>query len=360
MKIDILTNLEQIDHIKKDWDSIYEKDENASFFLSWPWVRSWCEVTPFRWIVLTAQKESSTSPVAFLPLGFRTHKVNRFFSSTDFVSSGSAWADHSGFVCIPDESDAALSAFALFLKKKIRWDSLSLNEISDPRFVFFTNLFQSRNFQIKTLKQTECPYIELPETWDQYCLETISKRAHKDINYYVRRIKRDIDFRSTSITKDNLKDSIEILLSLYEKRRQPQYRLMVDRFREILTRSFQNNFLWLNVLWDGVKPIAACSAFLDRKNSTFVGCNTGFDENYSKLRPGTVIFSESVKYAIENGFKYYDFGRGTEEYKYTFGAKDRFNSNTQIIKNTPASIMKNAFIKMHFILKKHISKQKEL
>lgn len=350
MRIDVLTTLEQIDSVKNDWDSIYEKDENASFFLSWPWVRSWCAVTRYRWIILAARKEASTLPVAFMPLGFKTRKINRFISTTDFVSSGGDWADHSGFVCMPEDSEETLTALASYLKKRIPWDSLSLNEISDPRFAFFINLFTTRNYRTIHLKQSECPFITLPETWEQYCHETISKRTHKDIDYYLRRIQRDIDFRSTTVTKDNLNESIEILLHLYENRRKPQFKLMVTRFREILTRCFQNNVLWLNILWDGEKPIAAYSAFLDRKNNTFVGCNIGFDESYSKLRPGTIIFSESIKYAIENGFKYYDFGRGTEAYKYTLGAKDRFNQNTIIIKNDFITKIQQLILKLQFKL----------
>lgn len=360
MKIDILTTLEQIDNIKKDWDAIYEKDANASFFLSWPWVRSLCEVTRFRWIVLTARKNISSPPVAFLPLGFRTRKINRFVSVTDFVSSGGNWSDHSGFLCTPEDSGPAISAFALFFKKSIHWDSLSLNEIADPRTVFFLNSFKTRNFQIIDLKPTECPYMELPETWSRYCEEIIPKKVYKDISYNNRRIQRETGFRETPANSDNLMDSVEVFINLYRKRRKPTSVLMVDRFREILPRCFKEDSLRLNIIWDHDKPMAAYSGFLDKKNGTFLLYSTAFDEDYGKLSPGSVIVSESVKFAIENGFKVYDFGRGTEQYKYTLGAKDRFNANMVIIRNNAVTTIKRLILKLQFRLKGQNQNQKDI
>ncbi|RJP78003.1 MAG: GNAT family N-acetyltransferase [Desulfobacteraceae bacterium] len=359
MKIDILTTLEQIDNIKKDWDSIYEKDANASFFLSWQWVRGWCEVTRFHWIVLTARKNISSPPVAFLPLGFRTRKINRFVSVTDFVSCGGNWSDHSGFLCTPEDSESAISAFALFFKS-IHWDSLSLNEIADPRTVYFLNSFKTRNFQIIDLKPTECPYMELPETWSRYCEEIIPKKVYKDISYNNRRIQRETGFRETSANSDNLTDSVEVFINLYRKRRKPTSPLMVDRFREIFPRCFKEDSLRLNIIWDHDKPMAAYSGFLDKKNGTFLLYSTAFDEDYRKYSPGSVIISESVKFAIENGFKVYDFGRGTEEYKYTLGAKDRLNSNMVIIRNNAVTTIKRLILKLQFRLKGQNQNQKDI
>ena len=80
--------------------------------------------------------------------------------------------------------------------------------------------------------------------------------------------------------------------------------------------------------WNGLKPIAGLTAFVDHLKKSFVAYSMAFDQNYSNLSPGTTILAHSIDYAIQNGFLEYDFGRGDEGYKFsTFGAENRFNKN---------------------------------
>lgn len=58
------------------------------------------------------------------------------------------------------------------------------------------------------------------------------------------------------------------------------------------------------------------------------------DDKFTKLSPGAVMFGYSIRYAIENGFKIYDFGPGDEKYKFSFGTKERFDKNIIIQRKT--------------------------
>jgi CelD/BcsL family acetyltransferase involved in cellulose biosynthesis len=50
--------------------------------------------------------------------------------------------------------------------------------------------------------------------------------------------------------------------------------------------------------------------------------NSGLDvETFSYLSPGIVLLTHSVDDAIRRGFRYYDFLRGDETYKYRMGAE---------------------------------------
>ncbi len=52
--------------------------------------------------------------------------------------------------------------------------------------------------------------------------------------------------------------------------------------------------------------------------------NAGFDPAYAALSPGWLIMVEMIDWSIKNGRKMFDFMRGGEDYKYRFGAVDRF------------------------------------
>jgi CelD/BcsL family acetyltransferase involved in cellulose biosynthesis len=48
------------------------------------------------------------------------------------------------------------------------------------------------------------------------------------------------------------------------------------------------------------------------------------DNRFNLYSPGWVLLSYLLKWANENGRSAFDFMRGNEEYKYRFGAIDRF------------------------------------
>ena len=50
--------------------------------------------------------------------------------------------------------------------------------------------------------------------------------------------------------------------------------------------------------------------------------NIAFDREFAHYSPGNILFVESIKAAISGGRKFVDFLRGSEKYKYSFGAED--------------------------------------
>ena len=50
---------------------------------------------------------------------------------------------------------------------------------------------------------------------------------------------------------------------------------------------------------------------------------TGRDETFDGPPPGVILHAHSIRYAIANGFTEYDFLRGNESYKYSFGVEER-------------------------------------
>lgn len=70
-------------------------------------------------------------------------------------------------------------------------------------------------------------------------------------------------------------------------------------------------------------PIGALSILIDTKKRSLLFFLGGRDMTVNNPPPGFVLHAHSIRYAIKNGFRTYDFLRGNEPYKYLFGARER-------------------------------------
>jgi hypothetical protein len=244
--------------------------------------------------------------------------------------AGNFLADHTGFICLPGYQDDAFKALSGFIQEEIVWESLNLRDVIDPRINDFIKYFPPQRFNLNELEKTPCPFMELPKSWDHFLDGNLSASFRKEIKYKIRRIEKQSSFVLEYVTEDNLDDSIQILLNLWQMRWGGNSENVAPSIRSILLHCFWENKLYLSVLWDEDVPVAARAAFVDSSKHTFYGFISGWDRRYAKFSPGMVNFAHGFRYAIENGLLYYDFLRGKEKYKYEFGANDRYNRNISI------------------------------
>jgi CelD/BcsL family acetyltransferase involved in cellulose biosynthesis len=98
-----------------------------------------------------------------------------------------------------------------------------------------------------------------------------------------------------------------------------------------LHRAHEHGYLWLGFLEvDGVR--AAASVNFDYGNKLW-GYNSGVGREHMELSPGWVLLSHVIQWCCENRRAEFDFMRGGEEYKYRFGAVDRFVLRARVIRH---------------------------
>lgn len=59
---------------------------------------------------------------------------------------------------------------------------------------------------------------------------------------------------------------------------------------------------------------------------------SGYDPSLDKASPGTIIVAHAIEQAVKDGAKTFDFLRGAEDYKYSWGAKDRPNKRRRLVR----------------------------
>lgn len=171
-----------------------------------------------------------------------------------------------------------------------------------------------------------CPYIPLPGDWDTY-LAGINKKQRHEIRRKIRRAEsNEIPVRWYIVTEeDRLDAEIEDFLQLMAQDVDKQAFLtdvMRTQMLNAVKAAFRSNWLQLAFLEVGGEKAAGYLNF-DYGNHIWV-YNSGINFEFSSFSPGWVLLGYLLQWSNENGREGFDFMRGDEDYKYRFGAIDRF------------------------------------
>lgn len=334
MQVEIINSIQQFDHLKTSWNHIYASDSCAQIFLSWHWLRGWLEVVPHDWFILAIKPKPDLPYVAFFPLGLRSLQWRNVNVYRALQTCAHPVADYTGFICKPEYEQDAIENFAMYIDRNLQWDVFHVKDIQDSRLNVFVEQFSQRDFQLTSNEGATCPYISLPDTWEEYLQHSISRKPRKNLRNSLNKIEKNSDFNFTSIQEDNLDKQIEVLFELWQIKWGKQPDLTIETYRNVFRQCAKNNSLWIDILWDKTTPVAATGMYVDSDKKVVYGQMTGFNPEYSKLSPGRVMMAYSIQKAIENDFKTYDLLRGDLDYKISLlGAEKRWNKDFKIVRN---------------------------
>jgi len=343
MKIDIIDKFETFQAIRSNWDLVYGFDPHAQFFLSWIWLsgilKKYNEYSE-PWFILAAKSSTHTSDyVAFFPLRMDINEGNGSGLYNELSLAGVTDSDHIGFICLPEYEEEITSAFAIYLQQQETWSVFEIENIqeADTRLSLFLRSFSRKSFEIQELRPVNdldhidyniSPYILLPDDWNEYLHNVLSSNTRQKIRRLLRRIESYNEFHFTHVNADNLERHIEILLgfwkSSWEGRKGPdECKILLDQISFTLRHCFENKCLYFPVLWKGDEPLGAIANLMDFSKKSILFFIAGRDETVKEPPSGIILHAYGIRYAIQNGFKVYDFLVGNEAYKFSFGAKER-------------------------------------
>jgi tetratricopeptide (TPR) repeat protein len=340
MHIDVIDSVETFTRIKENWDSVYEADPEAQFFLSWTWLSAYLDQVTAPWLILAVKQNAAASRyVAFFPLRLRTkmRSGEESFFYNEIYMAGNSAADYTGFVCVPEVQDHAIPALGKYISK-MNWTRLHLENLflSETRMQLFLKFFPEAVFESKWERFNEageidnniCPHVSLPGDWETYLNTRLSANTRQKARRFLRKIEAGGDeFRITHVKDGTIERDIAILLRFWELKwsskkgdRMPS----LLRFNStMLRRFFESGSLYLPVLWKGETALGALASLIDPVRKSLLFYIGARDETFNSPPPGFILHAHSIKHAIANGFKTYDFLRGNEPYKYMFGPDER-------------------------------------
>jgi CelD/BcsL family acetyltransferase involved in cellulose biosynthesis len=195
-----------------------------------------------------------------------------------------------------------------------------------PTLQAFEKVSAVTGWQVQQEVLQHSPYIPLEGDFERY-LETIDKKQRHEIRRKLRRLDNSGVSHRLYITKDEerLPGDIDTFLNLMafdEQKAAFLTSLMRTHMQNVTRCAFQADCLQLFFLEIDGKKVAGSLAFdyLDR----LWLYNSGINPAYSEYSPGWIILAELIRWVCEKHYSELDFMRGNEEYKYRFGAHDRF------------------------------------
>jgi CelD/BcsL family acetyltransferase involved in cellulose biosynthesis len=207
-----------------------------------------------------------------------------------------------------------------------RWTALDLCNVPEASLTrsILPRIAQERGFSFSETIHEVCPIIPLPATFADY-LNNMDSKQRREVQ---RKLRRALGANAQFVQigpDDNLDQAIEAFLDLLQKSTLEKREWLNDGRRALFYEVAQaaHEAGTLQLLFVEVNGRKAATLFNFDYNDRIWVYNSGLDPtSFSALSLGVVITAKAIERAIENGRSTFDFLRGSEVYKYRFGAQD--------------------------------------
>lgn len=166
--------------------------------------------------------------------------------------------------------------------------------------------------------QATCLVLDLPETYEAY-LGTLGKSLRYDVRKLDKTMFSSGRARIETLGEGHVDRGLDVFFALHKKRWKKRHlpgAFLAKGIRfhhEWAAKAVQNDWLRLSLLHVDDEPIGAIYAMTMGATTYFY--QSGFDPDKGAVSPGTLLVAASIRRAIEEGKRHFDFMRGDEAYK---------------------------------------------
>lgn len=340
LTVDIIETYADLEALRPAWDALHRRDPESGIFMSWAWLAAAFQQNPQRWRVIAIRPSRQTADyVCIFPMKYRVHWSASTAKFQSEIEAGGrlGWSEYTGFLCDPDWEEPALQQLAQTLSF-MPWSRLSLRyESSERRAALFTDAFATTDFTVnyKTYMinngetdNLKCPQIDLPDDFETYLSDKVSYNSRKKIRKATRRYIDDGDYHFTQSSPETAEQDCNRLLGFWlqqwrESKGQAQAEYVAGNYQQVLGTAHDLDALFIQTLWQGDTPLGALGFVLDPPSRALHCIVTGRDIAAQDPAIGLLMHANAIRWAIEHGFRLYDFGHGDEPYKYSFGPQTK-------------------------------------
>ena len=315
LRVELIEGLTALDGLRSAWEAVYEQDDCAHVFCSWPWTRGFFQTAHGRPLVLALNDVESDRFVAFLALFGSPAKRGGVLALRRLNISGTGLADYTGLISLPAYCEAAVTHFAGYLRRMPAWDELFFEDVFDDRVQRIVGLLDGAGVRVTPLHRNRCPYVVLPDSWDALLQASLTRQRRYELKRRMRQLATLPGFRATTATAATLDEHAAAVIGMWAAKWGKDAAARKKRLLPILQRCLAADLLWLSVYWSGAEPVAGVIAFTDKRRNAFRLYMTSFNAKYATISPGRAALGYCIQYAIEQRFAIFDTLRGDEPYK---------------------------------------------
>jgi hypothetical protein len=349
--------------VKNAWDDLVLSNSYA-VTLCHDWLFNWWNIFKddrdlFLIIVYQNQKIVGIAPLLRRNISeygiFNTKRLEFLGSGED--ESDEICSDYLDFIIDSNNRSTIVNLICDFLNShQSQWDEIILTDIykDSENLVLFREKFQHPSFYGQELKLEVCPYVTLPDSYEELCKTTkINKK--ETLNRKKRLFEKEgevkcCEYRGESITKEVFYSFIELHQQRWNSDDKPGS-FSSNKFsafhENILSIFKQDNRVVLYFIYVDNKPV--CARYCFDFNGCIYDYLPGLDPNFNrKLSPGLIGLAYSLECSIKSGHNKFDFFKGKSGgYKYRWTDKDieivqyriqKNNRKSQVIRLTESTI----------------------
>ena len=204
-----------------------------------------------------------------------------------------------------------------------RLDLFSISEDS-PTLAILPDLARERGYAVDVAEEDVAPRIELADTWDDY-LAGLSKKDRHELRRKLRRLDTQGNWRWYCVSDpDEAARRMDTFVDLMRRSDPAKAEFLTPAreafFRRMVEATASEDMLRLFFMEMDDSPVAASLCF--DYNGVRMLYNSGHDPEYRYYSVGLLLHSLCLRDALEKGYRYFDFLRGNEPYKYRLGGTD--------------------------------------
>lgn len=316
----ILRDLKRLSELEPAWWDLFERCPSATPFQAPAWLVPWVECLAAERSLRLVVVSSGRSLVGLLGLVIDEENGRRIARLL-----GHGISDILDCLVDPSASSAVLACFSRVLTElSLELDAIELTDLPESTALAGLEVRGTR------APCCTCPRIALDQSFTGY-LGTLPRWLKRNVQQGEARLLRQGE-RFELADPGNYSAALDTFFDLHGARWQARGLpgvlddSEIQRFhRRAVPDLLSHGLLELSTSFVDGKPRASSYVLVRRDAGLYL---SGFDPEFARDSLGSVVIARSIARAIRAGRRYYDFLRGSEPYKYTWGAQ---NSSTTLL-----------------------------
>jgi CelD/BcsL family acetyltransferase involved in cellulose biosynthesis len=311
----LVTTLDSLQALAPEWDALWRRANDATPFQSPHWLLPWWKHFANGGELAVVMSADALTPLYILRDDDSGESLGMFL--------GTGISDYLDVLGTDVEP---LLACALELDCQF-WDLQQLRP-SSP----LLNASLPAGWSENAEEMDPCPVLSIVNAGEELS-NLLSTHARKKLRYY----RRAANATYESATHETLDELLTALFELHAARWKTRGLPgvladdVVQSFhRDVARRMLDAGALRMHAMRMNDRVVAVFYGFAHQ--GTVYYYLSGFDPALDRLSIGSILVAHAVEEAVREGATTFDFLRGAEEYKYSWGAADRINRRRQLFK----------------------------
>ena len=333
MQIEIIKTIDELEKLSDEWNQLLSCCSASHVpFLRHEYIATWWKTLGGgEWqqaeLFIMLGRDKNNTLLGIAPLFFSTNKDK--LKSLLLLGSIEI-SDYLDLIVSEENLSEFIETIFTYLNSEpvLDWQMLDFYNISEdsPTLPALEKAASQHGWSFSKETLQACPYIPLPGDWETY-LSNIDKKQRHEIRRKMRRAENYELPVHWYIVEDeaNLDQEIEeflILMAQDPEKDKFLTQVMRSQMRSAIHAAFKAGWLQLAFMEvDGKKAAGYLNFDFDDHIWVY---NSGLRFDYRELSPGWVLLGYLLKWANDHQRKSFDFMRGEEDYKYRFGAINRY------------------------------------